>query len=175
MEREVLGDAAKLYVLAEWLDKYDDERGFDGKREVQADLRRIALAYTDALGERDRARAALEQVEKYIPGKGLTVYEIARAALATHPKATDEGTPTSTDVCPECLHRGPNYLGCTHPWHGPATDKGTPCGVFADINADGVFGAGGVCVIVPKGHAEPHLFRMDEAPRATDEGTPGGG
>jgi len=35
-------DAMKLRVLADWFDKYDDERGYDGERDVQADLRRIA-------------------------------------------------------------------------------------------------------------------------------------
>jgi hypothetical protein len=29
-------------MLAEWFDKYDDERGFSGVRDVQSDLRRIA-------------------------------------------------------------------------------------------------------------------------------------
>lgn len=37
-----LTDSSKLRALAGWFDKRDDERGFMGSREVQADLRRIA-------------------------------------------------------------------------------------------------------------------------------------
>lgn len=35
-------DAQKLRALATWLDKYDDDIGYTGERDVQADLRRIA-------------------------------------------------------------------------------------------------------------------------------------
>jgi len=35
-------DSLKLRILATWFDKRDDERGWEGSREVQADLRRIA-------------------------------------------------------------------------------------------------------------------------------------
>jgi hypothetical protein len=43
-------DAAKLLLLASWLDDYDDARGFVGPREVQTDLRHIAhnLGRSDA-------------------------------------------------------------------------------------------------------------------------------
>lgn len=35
-------DAQKLRALAAWFDKYDDELDYQGERDVQADLRRIA-------------------------------------------------------------------------------------------------------------------------------------
>ena len=35
-------DSLKLRILATWLDERDNQRGFMGDREVQADLRRIA-------------------------------------------------------------------------------------------------------------------------------------
>jgi hypothetical protein len=35
-------DAEKLRTLAVWHDLKDDERGYTGEREIQADLRRIA-------------------------------------------------------------------------------------------------------------------------------------
>lgn len=37
-----MADAEKLRVLADWHDSYDDSREYDERREVQADLRRIA-------------------------------------------------------------------------------------------------------------------------------------
>lgn len=35
-------DSEKLRALADWFDGYDDDRGYFGVRDVQADLRRIA-------------------------------------------------------------------------------------------------------------------------------------
>lgn len=39
-----LSDSDKLRLLADWHDKYDDNREYSGDREVQGDLRRIADA-----------------------------------------------------------------------------------------------------------------------------------
>lgn len=42
-------DATKLRTLADWFDKYDNDRGYLGERSVQADLRRIADSIDDAI------------------------------------------------------------------------------------------------------------------------------
>lgn len=39
---DLLTDKSKLLAVADWYDKYDDDRGYDGDRSVQRDLRRIA-------------------------------------------------------------------------------------------------------------------------------------
>lgn len=87
-ETAALDDRKKLLVLADWFDVYDDQHGYAGAREVQADLRRIAAdlvrpvvsaatrdsdddprvgevceAYWDVVRERDDARALVQGLE----------------------------------------------------------------------------------------------------------------
>lgn len=56
-----MSDADKLRALADWFDKYDDDRGYPGQRDVQADLRRIANNLVEL--ERVKAMCCLYETE----------------------------------------------------------------------------------------------------------------
>jgi len=54
-------DAVKLLTLAHWFDEYDDARKYEGKREVQDDLRRIA-AYLASAPDPVAVEAAIDEL-----------------------------------------------------------------------------------------------------------------